>query len=96
VAQNFQKSYHDVPNADPDPNAVPQSRRVGSYLTYDAQASYTGFDRLKLTLGVRNLFDRDPPYANSGGQISFQSGYDPEYADPRGRFIYFRASYAFK
>ncbi|MEO8805520.1 MAG: TonB-dependent receptor [Burkholderiaceae bacterium] len=100
LAQNYQKGYHDLPgtNEDTDPATNPgfQPRRVGAYLTYDAQLTYTGFDKLKLTLGVRNLFDRDPPYTNSGGQISFQSGYDPQYADPRGRFVYLRASYAFK
>ncbi len=99
LAQNFQKGYHDIPgtNEDTDPTTNPgfQPRRVGSYVTYDAQASYAGIERLKLTLGVRNLFDRDPPYTNSGGQISFQSGYDPQYADPRGRFVYVRATYAF-
>ena len=99
LAQNFQKSYHDLPgtNEDTDPTSNPgfQPRRVGSYITYDAQASYAGIERLKLTLGVRNLFDRDPPYTNSGGQVSFQSGYDPQYADPRGRFVYVRATYAF-
>ena len=100
LAQNYQKGYHDIPatNDDTDPNTNPgyQPRRVGAYLTYDAQATYSGFDKFRLTLGVRNLFDRDPPYTNSGGQISFQSGYDPQYADPRGRFIYLRANYAFQ
>ena len=100
LAQNYQKGYHDIPgtNEDTDPTTNPgfQPRRVGAYLTYDAQLTYAGFDKLKLTLGVRNLFDRDPPYTNSGGQISFQSGYDPQYADPRGRFIYVRLSYAFQ
>ena len=100
LAQNYQKGYHDIPgtNEDTDPATNPgfQPRRVGACQTYDAQLSYSGFDKLRLTLGVRNLFDRDPPYTNSGGQISFQSGYDPQYADPRGRFVYLRASYAFK
>jgi iron complex outermembrane receptor protein len=100
LAQNYQKGYHDIPgtNEDTDPTTNPgfQPRRVGAYLTYDAQATWSGWNRLKLTLGARNLFDRDPPYTNSGGQISFQSGYDPQYADPRGRFVYLRASYAFQ
>jgi iron complex outermembrane receptor protein len=37
----------------------------------------------------------DPPYSNAGGQTSFQSGYDPTYGDPRGRFLYARATYKF-
>ena len=45
---------------------------------------------------MRNIFDRDPPYTNAGGQTSFQAGYEPLYADPRGRFVYVTANYAFK
>jgi iron complex outermembrane receptor protein len=42
------------------------------------------------------MFDKDPPYTNAGGQNYFQSGYDPGYADPRGRFYYGTVSYSFK
>ncbi|MFN0183971.1 MAG: TonB-dependent receptor [Aquabacterium sp.] len=56
----------------------------------------SGIRNLRLTLGIRNLFDRDPPYTNSGGQVSFQAGYDPQYADPRGRFVYAGVRYTFK
>ncbi len=42
------------------------------------------------------MFDRDPPYTNAGGQTSFQVGYEPLYADPRGRFVYLTANYAFQ
>ena len=56
------------------------------------RAEYNGYRNLTLTLGVRNLFDKDPPYTNAGGQTSFQGGYDPVYADPRGRFMYARAN----
>ena len=96
LAQNYQGSYVDFPASfdDPtDPAFVP--RRVGRYEVYDAQATYSGFKSLRLTLGVRNLFDRDPPYTNGGGQIWFQSYYDPTYADPRGRFFYVRGTYKF-
>jgi iron complex outermembrane receptor protein len=56
---------------------------------------YTGFKSTELRAGVRNLFDRDPPYSNAGGQTSFQTGYDPVYADPRGRFFYAGLTYRF-
>ena len=45
------------------------------------------FGRNNVSQTVRNLFDRDPPYVNTNA--AFQSGYDPQYADPRGRFVYF-------
>jgi len=100
LAQNFQQRHHDRPgnleDTNPATNPGFQPRRVGSYLTYDVQGAYSAANHLTLTLGVRNLFDRDPPYTNSGGQTSIQSGYDPFYSDPRGRFVYARASYAFQ
>ena len=45
---------------------------------------------------VKDVFDRDPPYTNVGGQTQFQFGYDAEYADPRGRFLYGRVTYLFQ
>jgi len=97
VAQNWQNGYTDLPGTleDPtDPAFVP--RHVGAYETYDAQVQYTGVKNLTMTFGMKNVFNRPPPYTNSGGQTSFQAGYDPQYADPRGRFGYVSVQYAFK
>ncbi len=91
AAQNWQTGYEDLPGSQ---TGAP--RRVGSYETYDLQTQYAGLKDLKLIVGVKNLLNRDPPFTNSGGQVSFQAGYDPQYADPRGRFIYFSATYRFK
>ena len=84
--QNFQKGYHDEPS-----NATGVPRDVRDYVTYDAQTTYTPIKSVRFTLGVRNLFNTDPPYSNIGAV--FQSGYDPEYGDPRGRFVYGRVTY---
>ena len=89
LAQTFQTSYIDVQT---DPNG--DLRRVGSLSLWDLQGSYTGFKNLKLTLGVRNLFDTNPPLTNSN--LTFQSGYDPSYYDPRARFVYARVTYSFR
>jgi len=96
VAQNWQKGYPDILGNIQElvePDATP--RRVGSYETYDLQAAYSGFKAVRVVLGVRNLFDRDPPFTNTGGRASFQAGYDPQYGDPRGRFVYARANWSF-
>ncbi len=67
---------------------------VKSQSTYDLVTSYDVKKDLRLTLGVRNLLDRDPPlFINNGSQ--FQAGYDVYQEDPRGRFIYLNASYRF-
>ncbi len=91
LAQNFQAAYTDFPST-----ITGATRRVGVYETFDLQASYLGFKGFKLTAGVKNLFDRDPPYSNVGGSVFFQAGYDASYADVRGRFIYGKLTYAFR
>jgi iron complex outermembrane recepter protein len=90
LGQSWQKSYNDLP-----PTGGTPLRRVGAYELWDLQLRYSGLKNLQLRAGVRNLFDKDPPYSNAGGQTSFQGGYDPAYADPRGRFYYLGATYKF-
>ena len=67
---------------------------VGAQATYDLNVSYKPVKPLTLTAGVRNLFDKQPstfvPVSNQ-----FQSGYDINQYDPRGRFLYVNASYRF-
>ncbi len=90
VLQNFQKAYNDVPGN--FSGGTPRS--VAAYETYDLQGTYSGIRHLRLTLGVKNVFDRDPPYTNGGGQ--FAAGYDVTYADVRGRFVYGQVEYIFR
>ena len=89
LGHNFQSSYIDVQT---DPNG--DLRRVGSLSLWDLQGTYSGFKNLTLTVGVKNLFDTNPPLTNSN--LTFQSGYDPSYYDPRARFVYGRITYVFK
>ncbi len=97
AALNWQSGYTDVLGSlldSTDPTCDCKLRRVGAYETYDLQATFSGIESTRLIVGVKNLFNRIPPYTNQG--FSFQSGYDPQYADPRGRFIYASVSVAFK
>ena len=89
LAQTYQTSYTDqLPDLNGDP------RTVGSLSIWDLQGAYTGFKDWRLTLGVKNLFDRNPPASN---QItSFISGFDPSYYDPRARFVYASVTYRFR
>ena len=90
---NFQDGYQDAIST----NAVDNNlHQVPSYNTVDLQTSYVGIKNWILTLGARNLFNTFPPYSNIGGQAQFQSGYDPTYGDPRGRFMYGSVTYRFK
>ncbi|KQY90311.1 hypothetical protein ASD35_00410 [Pelomonas sp. Root1444] len=67
--------------------------RVSAYTTIDAYASFEANNQMSFTLGVNNLFDRDPPYSNQGEV--FQANYDPRFADPTGRKFYARATLKF-
>ena len=91
LGQSWQKRYNDLPATD----AAAPPRKVGVYELYDVQLRYGGFKDLELRAGIRNLFDKDPPYSNAGGRTSFQGGYDPGYADPRGRYFYAGLTYKF-
>lgn len=69
------------------------SNTVSQYATLDAYVGWNAFKGLNLTLGVKNLTDREPPYSNQGEV--FQANYDPRFSDPTGRAYYLRASYQF-
>ena len=88
LAQTFGRGYTD---ANPDVNGNP--RRVGNYEVYDLQVRWNGVRNLTVALGIKNLFDRAPPFTNQ--TFAFQNGYDPAYADPRGAFWYANVGYKF-
>ena len=92
VSENYQVGYDDLRTSLQPASVTP--RQVAPYETYDAQVSYSGFKALKLTLGIKNLFDQNPPYTNYGA--GFVGSYDLSYTDVRGRFIYTTATYTFK
>lgn len=61
------------------------NEKVKDYVTYNFSTSYD-FGGLKLTAGIRNLFDRDPPFAISYDSLGGSGGsWEPRVADPRGR-----------
>jgi iron complex outermembrane receptor protein len=93
VANTYQTDYVDYQCVVCDPDN-PDTRRVSSMSLWDLQGSYTGFKNWTLTLGVKNVFDTNPPVSNQ--QNTFQLGFDPSYYDARARFVYGSIGYAFK
>lgn len=88
LAQNYYRGYRDGNDLDGNEHRVP-----GQFI-YDAQLAFTGIGNLKLALGARNLFDKDPPlFIPTSNQ--FQAGYDITLYDPRGRVVYLNASFRF-
>jgi iron complex outermembrane receptor protein len=63
------------------------NKRVDAYILYNLSIAYLGLGpRYRLTLGVKNLFDKDPPFAITYESNSGAGGsWEPRVADPRGR-----------
>ena len=89
LAQTYQSGYEDANVFDPGSPLLPRS--VSSYDIWDLQGRYGGFKNATIVLGIKNLTDRAPPFTNAA-----PAGWDPFYADPRGRMFYARLKYAFK
>lgn len=88
LSQSFKSGYTDQNQVD-----AQYKQDVGRYALWNFSGSYTGFKGLTLMAGVKNLFDKNPPFTNQG--TMFQKGYDPRYTDPVGRALYLRGSYSF-
>lgn len=62
------------------------NERVKAYVTYNLSAAMDMNEKLRLTLGVRNVFDTDPPFAITyDSNTGAGSSWEPRVADPRGR-----------
>lgn len=89
VGQNYYSGYRTGDRQwDGEKHFVPDQA------TYDIQAVYSGMKNLRLTVGVKNVFDKNPPmYIPTSNQ--FAAGYDISMYDPRSRFVYVSGSYKF-
>ena len=96
LAQRFEGGYREPDDLTFDWSTGEHSgtRRVGTYSLVDLQAQYSGIRALKVAAGVRNLFDRDPPFTQF--PVAFASAGNAYYADPRGRTLYVTLTYAFR
>lgn len=72
-------------------------RRVGNHEEFDLQGSYTGVKGLTLKAGVKNVFDRMPPFSaqNATDNTYTQMGFAELY-NVRGRFFYVGLNYSFR
>jgi iron complex outermembrane receptor protein len=94
--QNTWSSGYDDQNTaiNIDDGSVVAENHVKSYSLWDLSGAYMVNPKLKLRVGVQNMFNESPPYSNQA--YYFLSGYDPSYTDPRGRRFYASANYAFR
>ncbi|MBB5192949.1 iron complex outermembrane receptor protein [Silvimonas terrae] len=68
-----------------------EGNRVASYILWNLSGTYVYHKDLTITAGIKNLFDKAPPYSNQ--DYAFQQGYDPRFFDSVGRAYYLQASY---
>ncbi|MDE1165370.1 MAG: TonB-dependent receptor [Pseudomonas sp.] len=85
LTNRFTTGYHDYDRTTND--------RVASYTLWDLSAGYTFNKVLDIDVGLKNMFDRNPPFSNQN--YTFQNGYDPRYTDAMGRTMFARATYHF-
>jgi len=60
--------------------------KVKPYVIYNTSVSFDLLKQYRLTAGVRNVFDKDPPFAITyDSNTGAGSSWEPRVADPRGR-----------
>jgi iron complex outermembrane receptor protein len=70
--------------------------KVDAYTTYNWSLTYRGIKNLVLTGTVKNLLDKDPPFAITySSDFGSGSSWEPRVADPRGRAFVLNAQYTF-
>jgi iron complex outermembrane receptor protein len=89
VTELHQNSYHDT-----NSNVTNVPRVVSAYDRFNTQLSYHGLKSFTFTVGVKNITNRAPPYANYASSANnFVGGFDLSYGDPLGRDVYGSVSY---
>ena len=68
---------------------------IASQSLYDLNLSWTGIKNLRVNIGVRNLFDKNPAGVFVPVSNQFQAGYDVTQYDARSRYVYLSAGYKF-
>jgi len=96
LSNNFASGYKDqLPNNGKGALPAGFDPDVSSYTRFGLSTTYSGFKNTTLTVGVQNLFDRDPPFTAHNVDDVVGAGWDPRVADPRGRAFTFNVKYKF-
>ena len=80
---------------DPNDPCVDVQLRIPSYTTVNYRTEWHTTDNFKLTVGVTNLFDKEPSLSLRTSGAGHQVGFDPRYTDPYGRNFYIQGDYKF-
>lgn len=89
LTNSYTAGYKDYVNPDNVGSAnYPAVRNVKAYSLWDMQVGWSAAKNTDLTLGVKNIFNTDPP--SSRTEVNFQTGYDAQWTNPLGRALYVR------
>lgn len=70
--------------------------KVKAYQLWNASVGYAVMKNLNVTLGVKNLLDKDPPFSAAyDDNTGAGSSWEPRVADPRGRSFTLQLDYKF-
>jgi iron complex outermembrane receptor protein len=73
------------------------SAKTQDYSRFNVSLTYSGIKNLGVTVGVKNIFNTDPPFSAAyDGNTGAGSSWEPRVADPRGRAYTILATYSFK
>jgi len=64
-----------------------------SFTYFDLTANYYGIKNTKVTVGISNLFDKEPGYTSDAGTAPGNGNTFPAYFDAFGRYIFFNLTY---
>ncbi|MFC0446073.1 TonB-dependent receptor domain-containing protein [Pseudidiomarina halophila] len=98
LTQIYRHSYDDeIPPGVRSGIATPAyfDGEVGSYTIYNYSLRYMAWEDIDVTFGIKNLFDRDPPFTAHQNDYSPGAAFDPRVADPRGRSYTLQLTYNF-
>ncbi len=98
LSQIHRDGYYDEPPASvANGSFIPAGwePRVDSYTTYNYSVTWTGIKDLKLAFGIKNLFDKDPPFTAHMNDFAAGAAWEPRIADPRGRAYTLLVEYRF-
>jgi iron complex outermembrane recepter protein len=94
LSNSYSSGYTDQNTTyDPVANKLLPARSVSAYSLWDLTGSWAVSKQLKVRAGVLNLANTAPPFSNQA--YYFLAGFDPTYADPRGRSYYASVQYSF-
>jgi len=99
LSQTYRHGYNDqvLPGVATGNVSPPNWKaKVDSYTTYNWSLTYNGIKNLTVTGLVKNVLDKDPPFAITySSDFGSGSSWEPRVADPRGRAYVVTVEYKF-